>query len=31
MSTSVPVPKHWIGFGYLFSKDNELDMSFDET
>ena len=31
MSTTGPVPKHWLGFSYISSEDNELDQIFDDT
>ena len=31
MSTLGPVPKHWLGFSLIRSKDYELYMYFDET
>ena len=31
LSNPVPVPKHWLGFSYIFSEDYELGMNFDET
>ena len=31
MSTPGPVPKHWLGFSYVRSKDHDLDMNFYET
>ena len=26
-----PVPKHWLGFSYIRSKDYELYLNFDDT
>ena len=31
MSNTGPVPKHCLGFGYIRSKDYELDLNFYET
>ena len=31
MSTSGPVPKHWLGIRYKVSEDYELDLNYDET
>ena len=30
MLNLLPLPKHRIGFGYIFSKDYELDLNFDD-
>ena len=31
MSTTGPVPKHWLGFSQIGSEYYELDLNFDET
>ena len=31
ISTSGPVPKHWLGLSYIILEEYVLDINFDET